>query len=83
MTNEEAIAWLKGDRSMINSVHSEHRETWSLRKSKEDSVMIQQAYWIAKAHKEGLIPEDDAGYEGGGGGDYDHEHQMVQANSLK
>jgi len=49
MTYEEAVEWLKGKRSMCNTIF-DNSEC-----AKTDAFMTQQAYWIVKAHKEGLI----------------------------
>lgn len=56
MTIEEAIAWLRGERSLANSIPAEPHETWLVRIAEADAAMTQQAYWIAKAHTENLIP---------------------------
>ncbi len=55
MDYEEAIEWLNGKRSMTNTVPQEPWETWEVRIAQADAAMVQQAYWIVKAHKEGLI----------------------------
>ena len=55
MNYDEALAWLKGERSMINIVPSHPRETWVARIAEADAATTQQAYWIVKAHKEGLL----------------------------
>ena len=56
MTYEEAIAWLNGLRSMINTIPCDPMETWAIRIAQADTAMSQQAYWIATAHKEQLVP---------------------------
>ena len=56
MTYEEAIAWLNGLRSMTNCISCAPMETWSGRIAQADAAMTQQAYWVAKAHKEQLVP---------------------------
>ncbi len=55
MSYDEALAWLKGERSMTNIVPSHPRETWVARIAEADAATTQQAYWIVKAHKEGLL----------------------------
>ena len=57
MKYEEAIAWLRGERSTLNTLDQYPIETWAVRIAEADLTMIQQAYWIVKAHKEGLINE--------------------------
>ena len=57
MTYEEAVSWLLGDRSIHNSMD------WSNPNSEvicaqADAARTQQAYWIVKAHNEGLIKDD-------------------------
>lgn len=54
MTVEEAKAWLKGERSFTNSIPQHPFETWLVRVAEADAAMMQQAYWILKAHKEHL-----------------------------
>jgi len=55
MTYEEAMGWLKGERSTTNMVPQHPRETWLVRIAQADAAMVQEAYWVAKAHDEGLI----------------------------
>jgi len=52
MKYEEALEWLKGNRSMTNSIPQEPFETWEVRIAQADAAMIQQAYWIVKAEQE-------------------------------
>jgi len=54
MTIKEAKQWLEGNRSMTNIVPQHPRETWLVRIAEADAWMIQQAYWIIRASKEGL-----------------------------
>lgn len=58
MNLEEAKAWLQGLRSLTNSITCEPMETWQARIAEADAAMMQQAYWILKAHKEGLLNEN-------------------------
>lgn len=51
MKLDEAIAWLKGERSCCNYTVGEDKVT------EIDANLTQQAYWIVKAHKEGLLKE--------------------------
>ena len=55
MDYEEAIAWLKGERSTTNMAPAEPRETWIVRISQADAALTQQAYWIVRAHDEGRL----------------------------
>lgn len=52
MTLEEAIAWLKGERSYVNLMG------WSENTARTDAALTEQAYWIVRAHREGLLPTD-------------------------
>ena len=52
MTYLEALEWLRGNRSTINTVPSLPLETWQERIANTDLAMVQQAYWIVKAHEE-------------------------------
>ena len=53
MDYKEAVEWLKGKRSMCNTVldNTECAEV--------DASMMKQAYWMVKAYKEGLIKLED------------------------
>lgn len=55
MTYCEALEWLKGQRSMINQITCDPLSTWQSRIAEADAAMTQQAYWIVKAHREGLL----------------------------
>jgi hypothetical protein len=55
MTIEEAKEWLKGNRSLCNSISSADFETWQVRIAQADAAMMEQAYLVLKAHKEGLL----------------------------
>jgi len=52
MSYEEAVEWLRGQRSMTNIVPDYPQETWAVRIAQADAAMTQQAYWIVKAHDE-------------------------------
>lgn len=56
MNYEEAIEWLRGKRSLTNIIPSEPPETWLVRIVEADANMMKQAYWLARAYKEELIP---------------------------
>jgi hypothetical protein len=56
MTREEAIEWIEGTRSMTNMVPQEPFSTWQERIAAADAAMMEQAYWVLKAHKEQLVP---------------------------
>jgi hypothetical protein len=55
MNIEEAKEWLRGNRSMCNSISSADFETWQVRIAQADAAMMEQAYWVLKADKEGLV----------------------------
>jgi hypothetical protein len=55
MSYEEACEWLKGHRSMGNMVQCDPLSTWQVRIAEAEAAMVQQAYWVVKAHKENLI----------------------------
>lgn len=53
----EAQEWLRGERSMANEYRSAPGE-WVDRESalaRADAAMTEQAYWIVRAHREGLV----------------------------
>ncbi len=52
MTREEALEWLRGERSMVNSIYPSGTEA---EVAKADAYMVMQAYYVAKAWSEGLF----------------------------
>lgn len=52
MRLEEALAWLRGERSGTNYLPV--TEDRNVTVACYDAAMTQQAYWIVRAHKEGL-----------------------------
>lgn len=52
MKIDEALQWLDGNRSWVNDVPSEPRETWLVRIEQADAACMQKAYWVVKAHRE-------------------------------
>jgi len=56
MTYAEALEWLRGERSMTNIIPHDPQETWLVRISEADAACTRQAYWVLKAHKDGLVP---------------------------
>lgn len=58
MTYEEALEWLKGKKSMANCISSEDPDMWQIRIVQADAAMIEQAYWIVRAHNEKLIYQE-------------------------
>lgn len=57
MNLETALEWLNGRRSMTNIMPLDPVETHHVRIAQADAAMTQQAYWIVRAHKEGLVGE--------------------------
>jgi len=55
MEYKEAIEWLDGIRDMINIVPQDPIDTLAVRTEQANAAKIQQAYWVLKAHKDGLI----------------------------
>ena len=55
MSYEEAIAWLKGERSTTSTIPQEPYETWQIRIYQADADLTKQAYYIVKAYTEKLI----------------------------
>ncbi len=55
MTYDEAVSWLKGERSVTNYRQIPNDEQSHVRVAQEDAAMTEQAYWIVRAHKEGLV----------------------------
>ena len=51
MDYKEALEWLRGNRSTVNTIPQDPFETWQVRVAQADAAMTQQAYWIAKAHQ--------------------------------
>jgi len=59
MNIEQAKKWLKGEQSTTNYMPQEPTETWLVRIAQADAALAQQAYWIVKAHQEGLIKTEE------------------------
>lgn len=57
MTHKEAREWLRGNRSLTNIIPQDPIDTWQVRIAQADAGMMQQAYWIVKAYREGIIYE--------------------------
>jgi hypothetical protein len=55
MRLDEAKEWICGNRSTTNNIPQDPFETWQVRINQADAAMIQQAYYVLKAHKEGLV----------------------------
>jgi hypothetical protein len=57
MTVEEAKAWLRGERSMINLFMETctENENANLMTTQADAAMMQQAYWVLMADKADLF----------------------------
>ena len=64
MTYEDALAWLRGERSWTNIIQSnaDTNGPWIVQTAQADAATTQQAYWIVKARQEGLSANrpDDA-----------------------
>jgi len=58
MTYEEAVAWLRGQRSTANIIQSDCNSNgqWIVQTAQADAAMTQQAYWIVKAWSENIVP---------------------------
>ena len=57
MDREEAREWLSGNRSICNSFSSGDPDLRILRTAQADAAMMEQAYWVLRAYKEGLVEE--------------------------
>lgn len=55
MDRQEAIEWLKGNRSTTNTIPQDPFETWQVRIAQADAAMTMQAYWVLKAYHEGML----------------------------
>lgn len=67
MDVKEAREWISGNRSTTNMIPKEPRESWLVRIAQADAYCTEEAYWILKAEKDGLIPPKLQS-EGGGDG---------------
>lgn len=61
MNLEEAKAWLRGERSHTNLVHRGINPDWQAIVALADAGSVQQAYWVVRAHSEGLMEGDPDG----------------------
>ena len=50
MEYSEALEWLKGTRSVVNTIPQEPFDTWQVRTAQADAAMTQQAYYVAMWH---------------------------------
>ena len=55
MSYEEALMWLRGENSTINYTQAPTPQESRIMAAKIDASMTEQAYWIVRAHKEGLV----------------------------
>ena len=55
MDKDEAIEWLEGKRSMANLIPSDQFDSWQVRIALVDAAKAEQAYWVLRAHKDGVI----------------------------
>lgn len=59
MDYEEALAWLQGERSMTNDLMGlepgDDRQRTLVFIQQADAALTQQAYYVVKAHAEGLV----------------------------
>ena len=63
MDYEEAKTWLMGERSMCNTIFTtcDSTENANVLTAQGDAAMTQQAYWVVKAHSEGLMNGESNG----------------------
>ena len=54
MTLDEAYAWLRGERSWTNTLRDGTEEAF-VRIERADAATTEQAYWVVRAHQEGLL----------------------------
>lgn len=59
MDINEAKEWLKGNRSMCNCLSSSDPDLGQVRTAQIDAAMMEQAYWVLRASKEGLIENQE------------------------
>ena len=59
MNYEEALEWLRGERSTINYTQAPTPEDSRINAAKKDASMTEQAYWIVRAHNENLLSMGD------------------------
>lgn len=64
MDLEEALAWLRGERSLTNMIPQHPLETWQVRIAEADAGATQQAYWTVKAYREGLLASKETQTDG-------------------
>ena len=57
MDYEEAMEWLRGNRSTTNMIPQDPVETWNVRIAQADAFQTQQAYYVMKAYKENLVSD--------------------------
>ena len=57
MDYNEALEWIKGERSLTDFMQQYAMDMGEcqVRIAQADAAMIQQAYWVLRAHKEELV----------------------------
>ena len=51
--------WLRGERSTVNMLQQSFDEQSHVRVAQADAANMEAAYWIVRAHKEGLAEGSD------------------------
>ena len=59
MDSEEAQAWLRGERSTTNWLQQPDNKQSHVQVHQADAALTEQAYWVVRAHKEGLVEAPD------------------------
>ena len=57
MDLKEAKAWMRGERSTVNHHldQASNRGEALVNCAREDAALTEQAYWVLRAHREGLM----------------------------
>jgi len=52
MNEQEALEWMRGERSMCNIIPQDPLETWAVRTAVADAAKQEQAYWVLRNARE-------------------------------
>jgi len=60
MNFEEAMAWLRGERSYTNIIQSDvdNNRSWVVATAQADAAATEQAYWVVRANSESLVKSE-------------------------
>ena len=52
MNEQEALEWMRGERSLCNVIPQDPLESWQVRTAVADAAKQEQAYWVLRNARE-------------------------------